>query len=194
MLCYRLQCCGAHTKTKYWLIDFFFPNECQLHSFSNVFILQNRKIISNIIFLNSYTDGTLDKVHAESFMMYFSFFFSCISVLKRNSKVTGYIVSYFADLHPSAAVKAAFINLKLIKAKKKKTFLFLLRSMILLLPLTLMREAESILKEKHKSGQAHLANMSVVLFTLVLLWRKTCDSDQAISSYTVRPTSLADKI
>lgn len=151
-----------------------------------------RKIISNIIFLNSYTDGTLDKVHAESFMMYFSFFF-CISVLKRNSKVTGYTVSYFADLHPSAAVKAAFINLKLIK-EKKKTFLFLLRSMILLLPLTLMREAESILKDKHKSGQAHLANMSVISFSLVLLWRKTYDSDQAISSYTVRPTSLADKI
>lgn len=81
-------------------------------------MMQNRKIISNIIFLNSYTDGTLDKVHGESFMMYFSFFF-CISVLKRNSKVTGYIVSYFADLHPSATVKAAFINLKLIKAKKK---------------------------------------------------------------------------
>lgn len=78
--------------------------------------------------------------------------------------------------------------------KKKKDLLFLLRSILLLLPLILMWEAESILKDKHKSGQAHLANMSVILFSLVLLWRKTCDSDQAISSYTVRPTSLADKI
>lgn len=57
-----------------------------------------------------------------------------------------------------------------------------------------MREAESVLKDKHKRGGAHLANMSVILFSLVLLWRKTWDSDRAVPSYTVRPTSLKDKI
>lgn len=86
---------------------------------------------------------------------------------------------YLADLDypaPEAPLKKSKLNKdKETLFQKKGTFLFLLRFITLLLPLTLMREAESILKDTHKSSQAHLANMSLMLFGPVSVWRnKTC--------------------
>lgn len=57
-----------------------------------------------------------------------------------------------------------------------------------------MREAESVLKDKHKRGRAHWANASAILFCCLACVALKEDMRLWPPPHTVSPTSLKDKI
>lgn len=141
-----------------------FSKTFHIYSFPNVFKMQISTIIYPVIFKD------LAKSMHSPFMMYFFF--------DRSSQVTGLFCSMLCRSPSISHRKSSFQKCKTDWGPKKRNPLLPLRSIISLFPLTLIKEAESTLKDKHKKYIIML-----VLFSPALVWRETCNSDWPCVSY-----------